>query len=174
MTDVPPSASTTPPRRATIAETVAASDSFLRHAGREFLVVFYAALRSLKLYPIENAQVQKALDDLASVAKPVLNVEQELGLRLALENYASFSHVLQVMRHCGVGAIRLDAQVDRRQLQILVSLLLAHSAGESSPDTIHEIIGKLSEAGATHITVEPPFETDETVADTEKAKEAAK
>ena len=189
MTDTPPSAGpTSPPRRATIAETVAASDSFLRHAGREFLVVFYAALRSLKLYPIENAQVQKALDDLASVAKQVLDVEQELELRLqgefifvnstrlrlALENYASFSHVLQVMRHCGVGAIRLDAQVDRRQLQILVSLLLAHSAGESSPDTIHEIIGKLSEAGATHITVEPPFETDENVADSEKAKEAAK
>jgi hypothetical protein len=79
MTDTPPDAgSATPPRRATIAETVATSDSFLRHVGREFLVVFYAALRSLKLYPIENAQVQKALDDLATVAKHVLDVEQEL------------------------------------------------------------------------------------------------
>ncbi len=189
MTDTPPIAGpVTPPRRSTIAETVAPSDSFLRHAGREFLVVFYAALRSLKLYPIENAQVQKALDDLAAVAKQVLDVEQELELRLqgefifvnatrlrlALENYASFSHVLQVMRTCGVGAIRLDANVDRRQLQILVSLLLAHSTGETSPDTIHEIAGKLSEASASHITVEPPFETDESVADTERAKEAAK
>src|SRR5712692_1630718 len=189
MTDTPPDAgSATPPRRATIAETVATSDSFLRHVGREFLVVLYAALRSLKLYPIENAQVQKALDDLAAVAKHVLDVEQELELRLqgefifvnstrlrlALENYASFSHVLQVMRTCGVGAIRLDTQVDRRQLQILVSLLLAHSTGETSPDTIHEIVGKLSEAGATHVFVEPPFETDENVADSEKAKEAAK
>ena len=45
-------------RRLSIAETVQTTDTFLRHAGREFLVVLYATLRSLKLYPIENAQVQ--------------------------------------------------------------------------------------------------------------------
>jgi HD-GYP domain-containing protein (c-di-GMP phosphodiesterase class II) len=178
----------TAPRRSTISEAVASTDSFLRHAGREFLVVFYAALRSLKLYPVENAQVQKALDELVSATRHLLDVEHELELRLqgefifvnatrlrlALENYASFSHVLSVMRTCGVGTIRLEDQVDRRELQILVSLLLAHAAREASPDKVYEISAKLSEAGATHITVEPPFETDENLADSERAKEAAK
>lgn len=188
MSDTAPETGGQAPRRATIAETVASTDSFLRHAGREFLVLFYAALRSLKLYPLENAQVQKALDDLLTATRHLLDVENELELRLhgefifvnstrlrmALENYASFSHVLSVMRSCNVGAIRIEDQVDRREMQILVSLLLAHAAREASPDKIHQIAGKLTEAGATHITVEPPIETDENLADSERAKEAAK
>ncbi len=190
MSDAPPPVSGVPPapRRASIVETVGTTDGFLRHAGREFLVVFYASLRSLKLYPMENAQVQRSLDDLLAAAKHVLDVERELEvrlqgefifvnstrLRLALENYASFSYVLSVMRTCGVGTIRLDDGVDRRELQILVSLLLAYAAREASPDKVYEITAKLSEAGAVHVVVEPPFETDENVADTERAKEAAK
>jgi HD-GYP domain-containing protein (c-di-GMP phosphodiesterase class II) len=81
---------------------------------------------------------------------------------------------LSVMRSCNVGGIRIDDQVDRRELQILVSLLLAYSAREASPDKVHQIAGQLVEAGATHIGVEPPIETDENLADSERAKEAAK
>ncbi|MGH7614785.1 MAG: HD-GYP domain-containing protein [Gemmatimonadales bacterium] len=190
MSDPPPipSPDALPPRRPSIVETVSATDGFLRHAGREFLVVFYTALRSLKLYPIENAQVQKALDDLHASARHVLEIEPELELRLqgefiyvnstrlrlALENYASFSHVLAVMRQCGVGTIRLEEGVDRRQLQILVSLMLAHAAREVSPDKVYEIQAKLVDASAAQIVVEPPVETDEGQADSERAKEAAK
>jgi len=63
-------------------ETVQTTDGFLRHAGRELLVVLYTAFRSLKLYPIENTQVQKALDDLAATTKQLLDVERELEIRL--------------------------------------------------------------------------------------------
>ncbi len=184
---VPP-ADAPPPRRQSIVDTVNTTDGFLRHAGREFLVVFYTALRSLKLYPLENAQVQKALDDLHASARHVLDVEPELELRLqgefiyvnstrlrlALENYASFSHVLAVMRQCGVGTIRLEEGVDRRQLQILVSLMLAYAAREASPDKIYEIQSKLVEASAAQVFVDPPVESDEGQADSERAKEAAK
>jgi HD-GYP domain-containing protein (c-di-GMP phosphodiesterase class II) len=177
-----------PPRRPSIVDTVNTTDGFLRHAGREFLVVFYTSLRSLKLYPVENAQVQKALDDLYAAARHVLDVEPELELRLqgefiyvnstrlrlALENYASFSHVLAVMRQCGVGTIRLEEGVDRRQLQILVSLLLAYAPREASADKIHEIQSKLVEASAGQIIVESPVESEEGQADSERAKEAAK
>src|SRR5207245_11205203 len=71
-----------PPPPASIAGTVQAPDGFLRHAGRDFLVVLYTAFRSLKLYPVENAQVQKALDDLAQTTQHLLDVEKELELRL--------------------------------------------------------------------------------------------
>src|SRR5204862_5495786 len=71
-----------PPRQASIAETIQTTDGVLRHAGREFLVVLYTAFRSLKLYPIENAQVQKALDDLTATTKHLLDVEKEVELRL--------------------------------------------------------------------------------------------
>ena len=45
-----------PETRRSIVETVQTTDGFVRHAGREFLVVLYTAVRSLKLYPLENAQ----------------------------------------------------------------------------------------------------------------------
>src|SRR6266581_1656787 len=100
------------PPKGSIAETVQTTDGFLRHAGRDFLVVLYTAVRSLKLYPIENAQVQKALDDLTTTTKHLLDVEKEIELRLQgefifvnstrlrldLDNYASFSHILGVLR----------------------------------------------------------------------------
>jgi len=175
-------------RRASIVDTVATTDGFLRLAGREFLVVLYTAFRSLKLYPLENAQVQKALDDLAASTKHLLDVEREIELRmqgefifvnstrlrLDLDNYASFSHILGVFRQCGIGAVRMDEGVDRRQLQIFVSLLLSYAAKETNPNKVLELGGKLSDGGVTFISVEPPLETDEDMEDVERQKEAAK
>jgi HD-GYP domain-containing protein (c-di-GMP phosphodiesterase class II) len=174
--------------RPSIAETVQTTDGFLRHAGRDFLVVLYTAFRSVKLYPLENAQVQKALDDLAHTTKHLLDVEKELEvrmqgefifvnstrLRLDLDNYASFSHILGVLRQCGIGAVRIDEGVDRRQLQLFVSLLLAYAAKEATPNKVFELGQKLSDGGVTHIGVEPPLDTDEDTEDEERQKEAAK
>src|SRR6266436_5175803 len=176
------------PPRGSIAETVQTTDGFLRHAGRDFLVVLYTAVRSLKLYPIENAQVQKALDDLTTTTKHLLDVEKEIELRLQgefifvnstrlrldLDNYASFSHILGVLRQSGIGAVRIDEGVERKQLQIFVSLLLSYAAKEVTATKLFELAQKLSDAGVTHIGVEPPLETDEDAEDEERQKEAAK
>jgi HD-GYP domain-containing protein (c-di-GMP phosphodiesterase class II) len=177
-----------PGRRASIVETVQATDGFLRHAGRDFLVVLYTATRSLKLYPIENAQVQKALDDLNATTRHLLDVEREIELRiqgefifvnstrlrLDLDNYASFSHILGLFTQCGIGAVRIDEGVDRRALQIFVSLLLSYAAKEANPNKLSEIGAKLGEAGVSFISVEPPFESEEEEEDAERRKEAAK
>src|SRR5438552_2378822 len=163
------------PPKGSIAETVQTTDGFLRHAGRDFLVVLYTAVRSLKLYPIENAQVQKALDDLTTTTKHLLDVEKEIELRLQgefifvnstrlrldLDNYASFSHILGVLRQSGIGAVRIDEGVERKQLQIFVALLLSYAAKEVTATKVFELAQKLSDAGVTHIGVEPPLETDE-------------
>src|SRR5438046_2357581 len=175
-------------RRASIVETVATTDGFLRLAGREFLIMLYTSLRSLKLYPIENAQVQRALDDLVAATKHLLDVERELEvrlqgefifvnstrLRLDLDNYASFSHILGVLRQCGIGAVRMDEGVDRKQLQIFVSLLLSYSAREANPNKVFELGQKLTDGGVSFISVEPPLEAGGDVEETERLKEAAK
>ncbi|HYK83418.1 MAG TPA: HD domain-containing phosphohydrolase [Gemmatimonadales bacterium] len=175
--------------RGSIADTVQSTDGFLRHAGREFLVVLYTAFRSVKLYPLENAQVQKALDELAQTTKQLLDVEKEVELRLQgefifvnavrlrldLDNYASFSHILGVLHQSGIGVVRIDEGVDRRQLQVFVSLLLTTAAKEAAdPDKVFDLGKKLTEAGVTHISVEPPVETAEDAEDAERQKEAAK
>jgi HD-GYP domain-containing protein (c-di-GMP phosphodiesterase class II) len=177
-----------PRARASMADTVQATDGFLRHMGREFLHVLYTAFRSLKLYPVENAQVQKALDDLSHTTKHLLDVEKELELRLQgeflfvnstrlrldLDNYASFSHILGVLRQCGIGAVRIDEGVDRKQLQVFVSLLLSYATKEATPNKVFELGQKLADAGVAQIGVEPPLETDEDAEDEERQKEAAK
>jgi HD-GYP domain-containing protein (c-di-GMP phosphodiesterase class II) len=169
-------------------DTVQTTDGFLRLAGREFLVMLYTAFRSLKLYPLENAQVQKALDDLTAATTHLLDVERELEvrlqgeflfvnstrLRLDLDNYASFSHILGQFRQCGVGAVRIDEGVERRELQIFVSLLLSYAAKEANPNKVFELGQKLTDGSVTHISVEPPLDTDEETEDAERQKEAAK
>ena len=83
-------------------------DSYIRRSGREFIIALYAVLRALKLYPLENAAVQNALEDLTALAADLIEHERELELRVSgefifinatrlrldLDNYASFSHIL--------------------------------------------------------------------------------
>src|SRR5213596_4009902 len=147
-------------KRPSMIETVQTTDGFLRHAGRDFLVVLYTAFRSLKLYPIENAQVQKALDDLSATTKQLLDVERELEiriqgefifvnstrLRLDLDNYASFSHILNVLGQSGIGAVRIDEGVDRKQLQTFAALLLSYAAKDASATKVLELSQKLTDA----------------------------
>ena len=179
---------TAPGKRPSMMETAQTTDGFLRHAGRDFLVVLYTSFRSLKLYPIENTQVQKSLDDLAATTKQLLDVERELEvriqgefifvnstrLRLDLDNYASFSHILNVLRQCGIGAVRVDEGVDRKQLQVFVSLLLSYAAKEANPNKLFELSQKLTDGGVSFISVEPPLEAEEDVEEEERQKEAAK
>src|SRR5438309_2103226 len=144
--------------------------------------------RACAAMALGNDQVQKALDDLWATTKHLLEVEKELEvrlqgefifvnstrLRLDLDNYASFSHILSVLHQCGIGAVRVDEGVDRKQLQQFVSLLLSYGAKEATPNKVHELGQKLADSGVTHIGVEAPLESDEDVEDAERQKEAAK
>ena len=138
--------------RPSITDSLQSSERGLRQGGRDFIVAFYTALRSLKLYPVENAQVQRALDDLTTAARTLLTVEQELEIRLAsdfvfvnstrlrlgLDNYSSFSHVLGVLRGCGIGVVRVDEAVERREWQVFVSQLLSFSARPTDPNKLFD------------------------------------
>ena len=174
--------------RPSIADTMQSTERILRQGGRDFIVAFYTALRSLKLYPLENAQVQRSLDDLTGSAKTLIQIEQELEVRLAgdfifvnstrlrlgLDNYASFSHVLGILNQCGVGIVRVGEAVERREWQVLVSLLLAFATRATDPNKLFELQQKLLTGGVTHLTVEAPIESEEGAEDQEKAKEVAK
>jgi len=105
--------------------TGSGDEGFIRHAGRGFLLTFYAALRALKLYPVENAAVQKALEELHGSALTLLDRENELELRLSgdflfingtrlrleLDNFAAFSNLLTTLRAFDIGAFRTAAGI---------------------------------------------------------------
>jgi HD-GYP domain-containing protein (c-di-GMP phosphodiesterase class II) len=174
--------------RPTLGEAMGATEGQVRNAGRQFLLNLYASLRSLKLYPVENEQVQRALDELHQAAWALLSVEDQLEvrisgefifvnstrLRLNLDNYATFSHVLGALRQNGVGVIGVDPAVERREWQVFVSLLLTGTMREPGPNRLSELYQRMLQGGVTHITVEPPAEEAEQLEDEERAKEMAK
>ena len=174
--------------RPSLVDAMAATEGSLRQAGRDFLITLYAALRSFKLYPIENKQVQRSLDDLIERSKTILDSEQEIEVRVAaeflfvnatrlrldLDNFASFSHVLTILRQSGVGTLQVDSAVERKEWQVMLSLLLAFAAREAVPNKLSELQQKMIQGGVTHIMVAPPIESDDDPEDEEKAKQIAK
>jgi len=173
------------------AEGRVADDAFLRPAGRTFLLAMYTALRSLKLYPIENTTAQKSLDDLQAAAQAILvplgEIELRLSgdflfvngtrLRLELDNYASFSNLLATLAAVHIGEIRVVPGIERREWQVLIGLLLAVSArskGEDDTDRLVELRDRLAAAQVTHIDALPPQESEAKVAEAERAREVAK
>ena len=178
---------TGPGRRPSVVDSIQTTDSYIRGAGRSFLVQLYTALRSLKLYPLENSQVQKSLDDLVTVVNEILAGEHEIEvritgefifvnqtrLRLDLDNYASFSHILSVLKAVGVGLVRAVEGADRREWTSFLSLVLTMSSRESA-NRFFDLSNRLNEAGVTHIAIEPPIESEVSEEEEEKAKEQAK
>jgi len=178
----------TPPRRVT--QTIAApvgegGDSFVRQKGRAFILALYGALRAVKLYPVGNALVQRALDDLQAVASAILESEHDLELRVSgefifingtrlrldLDNYASFSHVLSVFRVNGIGALVVGDGAGAADWQVF--LAVTQAPNPAPPDEqLHVVIDKLLAAGVASLALSEPGE--ESGEEREKARERAK
>jgi HD-GYP domain-containing protein (c-di-GMP phosphodiesterase class II) len=161
-----------------------APDGQLRQGGRSLLLTLYAALRSLKLYPVENATVQKALDDLDVTARDLLEVEEDLEIRMAgdfifvnatrlrveLDNYASFSHILAIFRAFDIGVLRIHAGIERREWQVFLSILLSLSE-RASEERLEELRERLEAGSVSHLEVEHPQPEGGT---SEQSRQAAK
>ncbi|HEY8105397.1 MAG TPA: HD domain-containing phosphohydrolase [Gemmatimonadales bacterium] len=166
----------------------AAQDARLRQAGRGLLLELYAALRSLKLYPVENATVQKALYDLEASAERLSQAEGDIEVRLAgdfifvnstrlrleLDNYASFSHILTTFRAFEIGTLRVHKGANRREWQIFLSLLLSLSGRGSTDDLLVELQRRMSEGGVEHLELERALPQQEGLRESEEAREVAK
>ncbi len=175
-------------RRPSIADATVATETELRQTGQDFLVAFYAALRSLELYPLENEQAQKSLDELTRSASVVIDRESELEvrisgqllfvnstrLRLDHKNYASSTHVINTLRRLEVGALNAIHGVDRKQWQVFISVLLSFATRNCSPNIFAELKGKMVHAHISHISVEPPSGGSGEIQDEELEKDAAK
>lgn len=165
----------------------AASESFVRRAGRALIVSIYGAMRVIRLYPPENEAVRNALNDLVNAGRTLLDQDHELELRtsgefifvnstrlrLDLDNYASFSHLLAVLRKCGVGTVGVSASVTARDWLVLLSQLMSLSASGDDV-TVHDVMEKLEAAGVLAFELGPPPVTDDDSDFMRRAKEAAK
>ncbi|HEY1951710.1 MAG TPA: hypothetical protein VGG76_02800, partial [Gemmatimonadaceae bacterium] len=158
----------------------------MRRGGRNFMIAFYAALRAIKLYPLEHSAVQKTLSELAQVAEELRTEEGELEfrisgefiflnetrLRLDLSNYATFGHILTLCKLAGIGAIHVGNKGASRDWSLLLSLLGAETKN-SPADRFKEIIGRLKEAKIEVFQLDAPAETASDKEFNEEAKAAA-
>jgi HD-GYP domain-containing protein (c-di-GMP phosphodiesterase class II) len=161
-------------------------DSYIRRAGRTLIYAYHAALRAIKLYPVENAAVQRALAELAGLGREIISAEGELEirtsgefiyvnatrLRLDLDNYASFSLLLSLCRRSGLGVQHIDAAATARDWLVFLSLLQTATESEEPEQRYETLLAKLEAAGIRAFTLGPPAERDED--DNEKTKERAK
>jgi HD-GYP domain-containing protein (c-di-GMP phosphodiesterase class II) len=127
------------------------SETVLQPLGRSLVTAFYAAIRALRLYPLENATVQKSLDEVLRIALRILDREEgielrlvgnflfvnDVRLRLDLSDYVSFAHFnAQLQRH-GIGDINIERGIERQHLAAFLSLLLQEPpAAEDAFDRI--------------------------------------
>ena len=161
-------------------------DAYIRRAGRGFIISLHAALRAIRLYPLENTAVQNAVDDLTEVAGELIAREHELEirvsgefvfvntvrLRLDLDNYASFSQLLSLFRSSGIGSLHLQTKPASKDWQRFLALLLVPS--QDPPQTrFHQLTGRLEAQGLTAFQLGEPREQPD---DDERArsKELAK
>ncbi len=168
-----------------VPEGEGAGDSFVRNRGRALIIALYSALRAVKLYPVGNALVVRAIHDLLSVGKELVASEQELELRVSgefifvngtrlrldLDNFASFSHVLSVFRVCGIGVLSVAHEAAPRDWVAFLSTVQGTSS-LAPEERIHEIAEKLEAAGVKVFTLAEPGE--ESGEDREASKERAK
>jgi HD-GYP domain-containing protein (c-di-GMP phosphodiesterase class II) len=136
------------------------------------MVAFYAALRAIKLYPLEHTAVQKTLAELSQVAEELRAEESELEfrvsgefiflnstrLRLDLSNYATFGHILTLCKLAGIGAIHVGNNGTARDWTFLLSLL----GGETKvgpADRFKEIQARLEDAKIETFQIDAPTET---------------
>ena len=192
MSDDPASTGPRPTPRGSVAISSAGSigaEAALRHGGRGLLLLLYSAHRALKLYPVENATVQRALDDLQTSATALLASEHEVEvrlsgdfifvnatrLRLELDNYASFSAILGILREFEIGTFRVDEGVTRGEWQSFLSLLLSLSGKAPPPNAtkLVELRGRLDAAQVTRIHLEAEHESSDQASDSEAQRHAA-
>jgi HD-GYP domain-containing protein (c-di-GMP phosphodiesterase class II) len=152
----------------------AADNASVRKSGRSLVFALHGALRAVKLYPLENAAVQKALADVTAQAKDLLSIEDSLEIRLSgeiifvnatrlrldLENFASFSHLLSIFRTCGVGCIQVRPDVQQKDWMIFLSQLQAPGPEDPS-DRFDDLVQRLQTAGVGAITLEMPVEQED-------------
>ncbi|HSH45200.1 MAG TPA: HD domain-containing phosphohydrolase [Longimicrobiales bacterium] len=162
------------------------STAALQRQGQRFLATFYAALQSMKLFPLENQTVQKALDDLHAAALAVAEREEviELGLvgdfifindvrlRLDLSTYAAFSLVSTSFTRHGIGTVEVRQGVGRDEWPPFLSLLL--QKGDRGEDPYKEFVARMAGSPVRNLQVGPERERAHLDEDDNASKEAAK
>ena len=153
--------------------------------GRRILTAFYAAIRALKLYPLENSATQQALRDLNNLVTRLVMTEgslelrvvgdffflNETRLRLDLSNYSTFGSFARSLTDHGIGAVDVLPGIEQGEWAPFLSLLLRHA---DEGDRFAGFMNRMAGAPILHIELLPESEVQEPIPGEEEALHAAK
>jgi HD-GYP domain-containing protein (c-di-GMP phosphodiesterase class II) len=162
------------------------STAVLQRQGQALLVSLYSVLQSLRLFPVENQTVQKALDDLHRATTRVVEREgeieiglvgdfifmNEVRIRLDLSTYAAFSLISSSLHRHGIGTIQVRPGLEREEWPPFLSLLLQRY--EADEEVFQDFVERLAATPVRHIEVGPQRERAQLDQDDHVSKEAAK
>lgn len=146
------------------------NESLAQSIARAFVVSFHSAVRAVRLYPVENSAVQKALQDLATHAERAMSADNgcelrrvgdylfvnDTRIRLGLDNYAAVAYVIGLLRNAGVGGVRVNSLPDAREWVVLMSFLQAPPTEFPEDERLTQLEQRLDDAGVVNFRLEHP------------------
>lgn len=155
---------------------------------RSVVVALHGALRAVRLYPIENVAVQKALDELDQQVARIVSEDGECDvrrtgdfvfvndtrIRLGLDNYAAVVYVLGMMREAGIGTLRVRGRPPARAWVVLLAFLQAPPLEYPEEERLGQLEARLVAAGVREFEFDGPIDdvdTDDELDARERARQ---
>lgn len=137
----------------------------LQKPGRRLLTAVYAAMQAIKLYPVDNGTVQRALDELDTVTQRMLQQEGLLELSFVngcfflnqtrLRGDVSIQELFAALNRCfaqhEIGSLEVERGVERLEWVPLLRILL--SAGRKNQ--MRQLQVKLRSENVVHLRIHP-------------------
>ncbi|HSJ15887.1 MAG TPA: HD-GYP domain-containing protein [Longimicrobiales bacterium] len=162
------------------------SESVLQPLGRALVIACYASFQSLRIYPIENATVQKAIEEVHRIVRRLIEREgvvdlraagdflfiNEARLRLDLSDYAAFSYVQAALRRHEIGQVLFAPGIEPAHLAPFLAMLLQETYGD---EPFERFLERLAASPARFIEVHAARALEEEERDEDaQAREVAK
>jgi len=148
------------------------SEAQVQRTARSFVVALHGAVRAVRLYPVENVAVQKALEELVAAAERIRSTEDacslrrqgdyifvnETRLRLTLDNYAAVAYVLGLFRDAGVGGFSVVRPAEARAWVVLLAFLQSPPLEYPEEQRLAQLQERLAQSAVRDFELSAPSE----------------
>lgn len=164
------------------------NDPTAQKAARAFVVALNSAIRAVRMYPVENAAVQKAIAEVGATSGRVQEHEGQCSLRrigdylfvndtrlrLTFDNYAAVASLLGLFREAGLGGIGLFDPPPPRAWVVLLSFLQSPPIEYAEEDRLAQLAARLEQAQVLEFELFPVVDDVEPLDAELDAKERAR
>ncbi len=148
------------------------AEATAQRIARAYVVALHGAVRAVRLYPVENAAVQKAISELSAAVARLMTAGEgcelrragdylfvnELRLRLTMDNYAAVAYVLGLLREAGIGGVTVTRTPEPRAWVVLLAFLQSPPLEYPEEDRLAQLADRLAQSQVTDFEFSAPTE----------------